>query len=81
MEIRFMSLLARNINQIGFILNTENEIAQRLRKNSVFKENFNKEYVFEFVNSKSKEKFSKDGFTMDCFKCADYLIFGLLEIV
>ncbi len=77
MEIRFMPSLARNINQIGFILNTENEIAQRLRKNSVFKENFNKEYAFEFVNCKSKEKFLKDGFTMDYFKRADYLILGL----
>lgn len=77
MEIRFMPSLARNINQIGFIVNTENEIAQRLRKNSVFKENFNNEYAFEFVNGKAKEKFLKDGFVADFFQRADYLIFGL----
>lgn len=37
MEIRFMPSLARDINQICFILNTENEIAQVLKNNSVFK--------------------------------------------
>lgn len=77
MEIRFMPSLARNINQIGFILNTENEIAQRLRKNSVFKDNFKKEYAFEFVNGKAKEKFEKEGFIADFFGRTDYLIFGL----
>ena len=77
MEIRFMPSLARNENQIGFIVNTENEIAQRLRKNSVFKENFNNEYAYEFVNGKAKEKFLKDGFVADFFQRADYLIFGL----
>lgn len=77
MEIRFMPSLARDINQIGFILNVENEIAQRLISNSVFKENFNKEYSFEFVNNKHKEKFEKEGFTADFFERADYIIFGL----
>jgi len=77
MEIRFMPSLARDINQIGFILNVENDIAQRLRSNSVFKESFNKDYALEFVNEKSKEKFKKDGFVADFFQRADYLIFGL----
>jgi len=77
MEIRFMPSLARNINQIGFIINTENTIAQRLRKNSVFKETFNKDYAFEFVNDKLKEKFKNDGFVDDFFQRADYLIFGI----
>ena len=56
---------------------TENEIAQRLRHNSVFKKQFNKEWALEFVNDKSKEKFIKDGFTADFFERADYIIFGL----
>lgn len=77
MEIRFMPSLARNINQIGFILNTENEIAQRIRYNSVFKDYFNKDYSMEFVNEKNKEKFDKEGFTADFFERADYIIFGL----
>ena len=77
MEIRFMPSLARDINQIGFILNTENKIASKLRYNSVFKEYFNKEYAMEFVNEKSKEKFLNDGFRADFFERADYIIFGL----
>lgn len=77
MEIRFMPSLARNINQIGFVINTENEIAQRLKKNSVFKDTFKKEYAYEFINEKAKEKFLQDGFVADFFQRADYLIFGL----
>lgn len=77
MEIRFMPSLARNINQIGFIINMENKIAQRLRKNSVFRNNFKKEYSLEFVNDKSKEKYIKEGFMADYFQRADYLIFGI----
>ena len=52
-----MPSLARDINQIGFILNVENDIAQRIRSNSVFKESFKKEYALEFVNEKVREKF------------------------
>ena len=77
MEIRFMPSLAKNTNQIGFIINTENELARKLRKNSVFKDNFKKEYSFEFINDKAKEKFKNEGFIKDFFQRADYLIFGL----
>lgn len=76
MEIRFMPSLAKNINQIGFIINTENKIATNLRGNSIFKESFNKEYAFNFINEKSKEKFIKEGFIADFFERADYIIFG-----
>lgn len=77
MEIRFMPSLAKDINQIGFIVNTENELCKQLRKNSVFKEPFNQEYAYEFVSGKAKEKFLKDGFIDDFFLRADYIIFGL----
>ena len=77
MEIRFMPSLARDINQIAFIFNTENEMAQKLRNNSVFREPFNKEYAMEFVNEKSKDKFIQEGFIADFFERADYIIFGL----
>jgi len=77
MEIRFMPSLARNINQIGFILNLESENAQKLRKNSIFKDTFKKEYALKFVSKKAKEKFSKTGFVDDFFSRADYIIFGL----
>lgn len=77
MEIRFMPSLARNNNQIGFILNTENDIAKKMRKNSVFKTDFNLEYAFEFIGEKAQERFKKEGFIADFFERADYLIFGL----
>ena len=77
MEIRFMPSLAKNQNQIAFIVNTENELCQSLRQNSVFKEHFNKEYSYEFVSDKAKEKFLSEGFKDDFFLRADYLIFGL----
>ena len=77
MEIRFMPSIARNINQVGFIVNTENEMCQKLRKNSVFKADFNNSYAYEFVSGKAKEKFEKEGFTSDFFLRADYLIYGI----
>lgn len=79
MEIRFMPSLARDINQIGFIVNTENEICKKLRKNSVFKEPFDKDYAYEFLTNKSKgkDKFIQEGFKDDFFFRADYLIFGI----
>lgn len=53
MEIRFMPSLARDVNQVGFILNTENEIAKRMREKSVFSDHFDKNFALEFVNSKT----------------------------
>lgn len=79
MEIRFMPSLAKNTNQIGFILNVENNIAKKLKENSVFSKSFNNEYRMKFVSEKSKEKFYTEGFTADFFERADYLIFGLPE--
>ncbi|MBQ2872597.1 MAG: hypothetical protein IJE89_01195 [Bacilli bacterium] len=81
MEIRFMPSLARNINQIGFIVNMENELCQKLRDNSIFKSNFNKEYSYEFISGKAKEKFLNEGFNADFFQRADYLIFGVPQNV
>ena len=77
MEIRFMPSLAKNINQVGFILNMENELSKELRKNSIFKGAFNKEFVLEFVGEKAKDKFLNEGFTADFFQRSDYLIFGV----
>jgi len=77
MEIRFMPSLARNTNQVGFIINMESDLAQELRKNSIFKEPFNRKYAFEFIGEKAKEKFVIEGFNSDFFLRADYLIFGV----
>lgn len=77
MEIRFMPSLARDINQVGFIINMESELAKKLRENSVFKDNFNRDYAFEFVSEKARNKFLEEGFVADFFQRADYLIFGV----
>lgn len=77
MEIRFMPSLAKDDNQIGFIFNMENNLAKKLRSNSIFKSSFNKEYAFEFVQGKALNKFREEGFIADFFERADYLIFGL----
>lgn len=77
MEIRFMPSLAKNENQIGFIVNCEHEVCKKMRENSVFNNLFNQEYSSEFVNDKAKEKFSQTGFVDDFFSRAEYLIFGL----
>lgn len=77
MEIRFMPNLAKNTNQIGFILNLNDKDALSLRKNSIFKEPFNKEYALEFISANAKDKFIKNGFQEDFFNRTDYLIFGL----
>lgn len=77
MEIRFMPSLARDINQVGFILNLNDEIGKSLRNNSVFKDTFNKDYAFEFVSEGAKEKFMNTGFVDDFFYRADYIIFGI----
>jgi len=77
MEIRFMPSLARDINQIGFILNLNDDKGMKLRTNSVFKDSFNKDYAFEFVSEKAKTKFKENGFVDDFFYRADYIIFGI----
>lgn len=77
MEIRFMPSLAKDDNNIGFILNMENVLAKRLRENSVFKSSFSKEDALEFVSDKAKNKFKEEGFVADFFSRTDYLIFGV----
>lgn len=77
MEIRFMPSLAKDVNQVGFIINCEHEMCKKIRDNSVFSDDFNKEYSYAFVSTKAKEKFLQTGFVDDFFKRAEYLIFGI----
>lgn len=77
MEIRFMPSLAKDENQIGFIVNCEHKMCIKMRENSVFSNHFNKEYAYEFVSGRAKEKFLQTGFVDDFFQRAEYLIFGL----
>ena len=77
MEIRFMPSLARNINQIGFILNVNDEKGKKLRENAVFNDNFSEKENFQFTSKKSKGNFKKTKFQNDFFSRAEYIIFGV----
>lgn len=77
MEIRFMPSLARNINQIGFILNVNDEKGKKLRENAVFNNNFSEKENFQFTSKKSRNNFKKTKFQNDFFSRAEYIIFGV----
>lgn len=77
MEIRFMPSLARNINQVGFILNVNDEKGRKLRENAVFNNNFSEKENFAFTSKKSKGNFKKSKFKNDFFIRAEYIIFGV----
>lgn len=76
MEIRFMPSLARNINQIGFILNLDNEYGRKLLKNDINSINFNKDISKNFLRNDLKKDFftNKDN---DFLDRASYVIFGI----
>jgi len=77
MEIRFMPSLARNINQVGFILNVNDDLGKKLREYPVFSDKLSEKENFMFVSKKSKGNFEKTRFNNDFFLRAEYLIFGV----
>ena len=76
MEIRFMPSLARDVNQVGFILNINNELGKKLKDNAVFNDNFTMEENLNFINERAKPKF-ENGFVNDFFDRAEYIILGI----
>lgn len=76
MEIRFMPSLARDINQIGFILNLGSEYGKKLLENDINSINFNKDISKNFLRKDLKEDFftKKDN---DFLERASYVIFGI----
>ena len=75
MEIRFMPSLAKDNNQVGFILNTSNSLAKLLRDNSIFSNPKLDKYKYSFIHEKAVADF-ENGFKTDAFERADYIIFG-----
>lgn len=75
MEIRFMPSLAKDNNQIAFIVNTSNQVAKRMRENSIFKNKNLDKYKYSFIHEKAVKDF-ENGFKLDAFERADYIIFG-----
>ena len=75
MEIRFMPSLAKDNNQVAFIINTSNSIASRIKENSIFKNPKLDQYKYSFIHEKALKDF-ENGFKLDAFERADYIIFG-----
>lgn len=75
MEIRFMPSLAKDNNQIAFILNTSHPLAKKLKENSIFNNSNLDKYKYSFIHEKAIKDF-ENGFKLDAFERADYIIFG-----
>lgn len=76
MEIRFMPSLAKDNNQIAFIFNVSHPLATKLKENSIFKNEKLNKYRYSFVHEKAIKDF-ENGFKLDAFERADYIIFGI----
>lgn len=75
MEIRFMPSLAKDNNQVAFILDTSNPLATKLKENSIFKNPKLDKYKYSFIHEKAIKDL-ENGFKLDAFERADYIIFG-----
>lgn len=71
-----MLSLARDVNQVGFILNINNVLGKQLKDNAVFGDKFTMEENLNFINERAKSKF-ENGFVNDFFDRAEYIIFGI----
>lgn len=76
MEIRFMPSLARNINQVGFILNMKSDYAQKLLLNDINSECYDKKVSDKFLRKDLRNKFWLD-VDNDFLERASYIIFGI----
>lgn len=76
MEIRFMPSLARNVNQVGFILNLKSNYGQKLLEQDINDINYNKDISDNFIRKDLRKKFfnNKDN---DFLERASYVIFGI----
>lgn len=76
MEIRFMPSLARNINQVGFILDMTSNMAQQLLINDINSINYDKSISNKFLRKDLRKNFfdNKDNTFL---KRASYVIFGV----
>lgn len=78
MEIRFMPSLARDVNQYGFILNTNNDYAQELIKNDVNTLEYDKSISKHFNKIFARRKKDLPKFKTETYlNRASYIIFGI----
>ena len=76
MEIRFMPSLARDINQVGFILNLDSEYGKSLLLNDINGNNFDKKISNHFIKKDLQRNFFEDK-NNTFLDRASYIIFGL----
>jgi len=77
MEIRFMPSLARNINQIGFILDLSSDDARELIKNDINDVNYNKKISNNFIKKDLRKKDFFNNKDNAFLERASYVIFGI----
>ena len=77
MEIRFMPSLARDINQVGFILNLGAVEAQKLIKNDINGANYNKNISNYFIKKDLKKQNFFNNKDNTFLERASYVIFGI----
>lgn len=79
MEIRFMPSLARDKNQLAFIINGRDKCLQSYFANNIINDDFDFEIAKDFINFKneeSKEIFKKNRNNGDKGRCA-YVVFAI----
>lgn len=79
MEIRFMPSLARDKNQLAFIINGRDKALQPYFANDLINENFEFDIAKDFINFKSeesKQRFASDRSGGDKGRCA-YVVFAI----
>lgn len=77
MEVRFMPSLARNINQVGFILNLSSKEAQRLLKNDVNDIKYDKSISNNFIKKELRKQDFFNNKDNAFLERASYVIFGI----
>ena len=77
MEIRFMPSLARNINQVGFILNLCSNEGKRLLKNDINASDYDKRISNNFIKRELRKKDFFNNKDNSFLERASYVIFGI----
>ena len=76
-EIRFLPSLAKDTNQIAFILNMDSEYAKELLKGDIFKKGLTKKELKPFIDCRTLEKFMTDERDAFFTNRESAIIFGL----
>ena len=70
-----MPSLAKDNNQVAFVLDTTHILATKIKENSIFKNPKLDKYKYSFIHEKTIKDF-ENGLKLDGFERSDYIIFG-----